>query len=142
MALVDVAFYATVYRGQDVSECEFNTLSARAEDVIGAMCKWQVDEQTIGNLPALTQTLYKKAVCAQIEFFSVNGLDIIASSSNAPGFTVGKVSVSGRSGSDLARNGAMADYIAPMALAYLEQTGLLNPAVTVAPSEPFLGWWC
>jgi hypothetical protein len=106
------------------------------------MVRWKVTEENFSNLPSLTQTLYKKAICAQADFFGVNGLDVVASTSNGPGFTVGKVSVSGRSGSDLVRKGAMADYIAPLALMYLEQTGLLNPAVPVAPSEPFLGWWC
>ena len=142
MALIDLAYYRTVYMGQEAPDCDFPILEATAENIIGAMTRWKVTEETIGILPTLTKTLYKKAVCAQVDFFAVNGLDVVASSSNGPGFTVGKVSVSGRSGSDLVRKGAMADYIAPMALMFLEQTGLLNPAVPVAPSEPFLGWWC
>ena len=55
-------------------------------------------------------------------------------------FTVGKVSVSGKSGSDLVRKGAASDYISPMVLVYLEQSGLMNPTVPVAPAEP-LGVW-
>jgi hypothetical protein len=142
MAIVDLAYYSTVYLGQEATDCDFPALEARAEDVIGVMTRWEATADTIADLPPFQRTLVKKAVCAQIDFFAVNGLDVIASSSNGPGFTVGKVSVSGRSGSELMRKGAMADYIAPIALMYLEQTGLLNPAVPVAPSEPFLGWWC
>jgi hypothetical protein len=142
MAIVNFEYYSETYLGKEATAEDFPAFDARAEDVIGAMVRWKVTDDTIGDLPALTQTMYKKAVCAQIDFFAVNGLDVIASSSNGPGFTVGKVSVSGKSGSGLMRSGAMADYIAPMALMYLEQTGLLNPAVPVAPSEPFLGWWC
>lgn len=142
MAIVDLAYYTTAYMGQEASECDFPALEARAEDVIGAMTRWTVTADTFATLSAVNQMLVKKAICAQTDFFAVNGLDAVASSSNGPGFTVGKVSVSGRSGSDLARKGAMADYIAPMARMYLEQTGLLNPAVPVSISEPFLGWWC
>ena len=140
--IVSYEFYTQTYLGKEVTAEEFPAVDAKAEDIIGAMTRWKVTEETISNLPSLTQTLYKKAICAQIDFFGVNGLDVVVSSSNGPGFTVGKVSVSGRSGSNLVRKGAMADYIAPLALMYLEQTGLLNPAVPVAPSEPFLGWWC
>lgn len=135
-------FYTQTYLGKEVTAEEFPAVEAKAEDIIGAMVMWKVTEENFSNLPSLTQTLYKKAICAQADFFGVNGLDVVASTSNGPGFTVGKVSVSGKSGSDLVRKGAMADYIAPLALMYLEQTGLLNPAVPVAPSEPFLGWWC
>ena len=140
--IVTYEFYTNTYYGKELTSEDFPAVEAKAEDVIGAMTKWKVTEVTISNLPSMFQTLYKKAICAQADFFGVNGLDVVASSSNGPGFTVGKVSVSGRSGSDLVRKGAMADYIAPLAMMYLEQTGLLNPAVPVAPSEPFLGWWC
>ena len=140
--LVSYEFYTQTYLGKEATAEEFPAVEAKAEDIIGAMSRWKVTDETISSLPSLTQTLYKKAICAQIDFFGVNGLDAVASSSNGPGFTVGKVSVSGRSGSDLVRKGAMADYIAPLALMYLEQTGLFNPVVPVAPSEPFLGWWC
>ena len=142
MAIVDLAYYTTTYMGQEATDCDFPKLEARAEDVICSMARWMVTADTIASLTEYQQTLVKKAICAQVDFFAVNGLDVISSSSNGPGFTVGKVSVSGKSGSDYVRKGAMADYIAPMALLYLEQTGLLNPAVPVSPSEPFLGWWC
>jgi hypothetical protein len=141
MAIVDLAYYSTVYLGQEASDCDFPALEARAEDVIGAMTRWRATEDTIADLPPFQRTLVKKAVCAQVDYFAVNGLDVIASTSNGPGFTVGKVSVSGRSGSDLVRKGAMADYIAPMALAYLEQSGLMNPQVALAPDLPLVGGW-
>ena len=50
-------------------------------------------------------------------------------------FTVGKVSVTG--GGAAARSGG-ASMISPQAVAYLEQTGLLNPVVPVAGNR---GWW-
>jgi hypothetical protein len=80
-------------------------------------------------------TLYKKAICAQVDFFAVNGLDSVAIAGAGGvdnGFTVGKVSVHGRSGAS-AYVGGMVGNIAPMAKMYLEQTGLLNPAVDAGP---------
>lgn len=82
----------------------------------------------------------KKAVCAQIDFFAVNGLDCITGNTDGPGFTVGKVSVSGKSGSAIVRRGEMAEYVAPMAKAYLEQSGLMNPAVPVVKGGHMAGW--
>ena len=66
MAIVDVVYYKTVYLGSEATECEFSALEARAEDVIGAMTHWRVTADTIASLPASVQTLYKKAICAQI----------------------------------------------------------------------------
>lgn len=130
MAIVNWTYYSTVYMGSETDEQGFTPLEARAEDVVCAMTRWKVSADTIASLPVETQVFVKKAVCAQIDFFAVNGLDSVAGSTGT-GFTVGKVSISGKSGSDLVRKGAMADFISPMAIMYLEQTGLMNPAVPV-----------
>ena len=140
MAIVDAAYYLTVYMGKEASECDFQALEARAEDVIGAMTRWQATADTIATLPPFQVTLVKKAICAQVDFFAVNGLDSVAGG-NDNGFTVGKVSVSGKSSSDLVRKGAMAANISPMALMYLEQSGLMAPQVPTAPDMPMVGWW-
>ncbi len=139
-AIVDYAFYATVYMGNEADETSFPALCARAEDVIGAMARWAVTDESIGLLPAPIQALYRKAVCAQVDFFAVNGLDSVNLSAGVDnGFTVGKVSVHGRSGASAAA-GAMSGSIAPMAVLYLEQSGLLSPSVPVA-DWPILGGW-
>lgn len=138
-AIVDYEFYSTVYMGQEADEVSFPALSARAEDIIGAMTRWAVTVNNIAELPERLQTLYRKAICAQVDHFAINGLDSVAGGTER-GFTVGKVSISGKSGSDLVRKGAMTEYIAPMAQMYLEQTGLLNPAVHVAPLLNEIGW--
>lgn len=130
MAIVDAAYYMTVYMGQEASECDFPSLEARAEDVIGAMTRWQATADTIAGLSPFLAALVKKAICAQVDYFAVNGLDS-AAGGNDRGFTVGKVSVSGKSGSDLVHKGAMAWNISPLAVMYLEQSGLMHPAVPV-----------
>ena len=139
-AIVDYDFYTAVYMGTEADAASFPALCARAMDVVGAMTRWQVGESNIAHYPALVQLLYRKAVCAQVDFFAVNGLDSVAGG-NDRGWSVGKVSVSGRSVADTVRKGAMSDKISPMALMYLEQTGLMNPAVPVAPEMPLVGWW-
>lgn len=140
MAIVDFAFYSTTFMGQEANETEFPAMEARAEDIICAMTKWQVSEATIASLPPLTQTLVKKAICAQVDYFAVNGLDSVAGS-DGRGFTVGKVSVSGKSGSEMAHKGALSGEISPLVIAYLEQTGLMNPQIATAPEPPVTGWW-
>lgn len=131
MGVVDYSFYTEVYGGTDVEQASFPALCARASDVIGAVTHW-VDDATIAKLPALLQTLYKKAICAQIDFFALNGTDVVNESGNA-GFTVGKVTVHGKSN---ASGGKMVDSISPLAISYLEQTGLMNPQVPCIE-----GWW-
>ena len=133
-ATVDYTFYTTVYMGSEADEASFPALSARAADVVGAMIRWR-DPETLAD-PVLT--LYKKAVCAQVDYFALNGFESVAGGRDR-GFTVGKVSVHGRSGASA--SGSMSGNIAPMAQMYLEQSGLLNPAVPVAPDIPMIGWW-
>lgn len=135
MAIVNYAFYATVYMGQEADETGFPALEARAEDVICSMTRWQLSEETIASLPPGIQTLAKKAICAQVDHFAINGLDS-AAGSDGRGFTVGKVSVNGKSGSDMIRKGALAGSVSPLALMYLEQSGLMYPGVPVAEAYP------
>ena len=133
--IVDYEYYFTVYKGSEATEASFPSLYARAADVIGAMTRWQAVEPDIYSLHPTQQTLVKKAICAQVDFFAVNGLDSVAGG-NDRGFTVGKVSISGKSGSDLVRRGAMAENVSPLVLMYLEQTGLMAPQVATGPD-----WW-
>lgn len=132
-AIVDFTFYSTVYMGTEVDETSFPALCARAEDVIGSMTRWTVDGDNISQFPSRTQTLYRKAICAQVDFLSINGVEAL-SDAGGGGFTVGKVTVQARTTATAA--GAMAAAIAPMATQYLEQTGLMNPQV-----ESVERWW-
>ena len=138
-AIVDYSYYSTVYMGTEADNVSFPALCARALDVVGAMTRWRVTEDNIDQYPAHVQTLYKKAICAQADFFAVNGLDSVTLAAGSDnGFTVGKVSVHGRSGAWI--SGRLSDSIAPLAVDYLEQTGLLNPSVPVT-DWPMLGGW-
>ena len=139
-AIVDFEFYSNVYMGTEADSASFPALCARALDIVGAMTRWAVNETTITRFPEWIQTLYKKAVCAQIDFLAINGLDSLNISAGADtGFTVGKVTVHGRSNASV--SGGMSGNISPMVQDYLEQTGLLGRTVGVLPDMPLIGWW-
>lgn len=125
-AIVDFDYYWNTYKGTEVDQASFPALNAHASRIVGAMTHWQVDENTIDHFPSLIQNLYRLAVCSQIDFLSINGLESI-NGGESTGFTVGKVSVHGRSGSG--KGGAMSLDISPATKLYLEQTGLMNPQV-------------
>ena len=119
-------YYNDIYLGQEADMASFPALCARAEDIVNAMVRWQ-DPSTY---TPFQMTLYKKAICAQIDYFAVNGFDSVAGGTDR-GFTVGKVSVSGKSGGDLVHKGAMSGNLSPLVVMYLEQSGLMNPSVPV-----------
>lgn len=123
MGVVNYDFYSTVYMGTDADQASFPALCARASDVVGALTRWAVNENNISRLPELQQTLYKKAICAQIDFFALNGTESVNDAGNG-GFTVGKVTVHGKASQDA--GGRLNASISPMAAAYLEQTGLMS----------------
>lgn len=137
MGVVDYEFYSGVYMGKEADETSFPALCARASDVIGALTRW-ADETKILSLPARIQTLFKKAICAQIDFFALNGVETI-NETGSGGFTVGKVTVHGKQNSGGSSGGRAADAVSPQAVLYLEQTGLMNPNVPTVGDIPFYG---
>ena len=129
MAAVTFDFFANTYCGDPaVTEAAFPRLEARAEDAVNALIRFRA-------VPPQLEVLYQKAICAQIDYYAIYGIEAASAGMMENSFTVGKVSVTG--GGAAARSGG-ASMIAPQAVAYLEQTGLLNPAVPVAGNR---GWW-
>lgn len=129
MAVVDYEYYTSTYIGDPaVTEADFPRMEARAEDIINQLIRYK-------EVPTMWQDAYKSAICAQIDYYSIYGIEAASAGLMENSFTVGKVSVTG--GGAAARSGG-ASMIAPQAVAYLEQTGLLNPAVPVAGAR---GWW-
>lgn len=139
MGLVSYDYYTNTYYGEPVSTEDFPRYEARAEDMILGLIKRSaaVVEQMSDDL----QTAVKKAICAQIEYFFEYGMGVSVYGKEAGGgFTVGKVSVN--NGSSSAGASGARSMIAPAVYMYLEQTGLLNPAVDTAPEPwPALRGW-
>lgn len=129
-AIVDFSYYSEVYMGTEADQASFPALNAHATRVIASMTHWQVNEENISALPSLTQTLYRLAICSQIDFLVANGIESITGGEESVGFTVGKVHVDGKA--KASAGGAMSASISPAAVSYLEQTGLMYPGVPVA----------
>lgn len=130
-AIVDMTYYTDVYKGTEADKDTFPALYAHASRIIGAMTRWKVNEDNFSSFPSLVQNMYRLALCSQVDELAINGVESINSGSNG-GFTVGKVTV--HEGSKASAGGAMSANISPAAMMYLEQSGLLNPAV------PAFGW--
>ena len=128
-AIVDFAYYSGTYMGTEADATSFPALNAHASRVIGSMARWQVNENNFAELDPFIQNLYRLAICSQVDFLAMNGVESISGGEDAVGFSVGKVRVDGRARSSA--GGALSASISPAAIAYLEQTGLMNPAVPV-----------
>lgn len=128
-AIVDFTFYKDVYMGTEADQASFPALNAHASRVIGSMARWQVNENNFADFDPFIQNLYRLAICSQVDFLAMNGVESISGGEDAVGFSVGKVRVDGRARSSA--GGALSASISPAAIAYLEQTGLMNPAVPV-----------
>ena len=127
-AIVDYAYYTGTYKGTEADPTSFPALYAHASRVIGAMTRWKVTEENFDTFPTFVQTLYRLAICSQVDFLAINGTETMTTG-NGVGFTVGKVRVDANNRA--ATGGALSASVSPAAVAYLEQTGLLNPAVPV-----------
>ena len=125
-AIVDYPYYKGVYMGNEVEQSSFPALYAHASRIVSVMTRWRVNEQNFSELPEIVKTMYQLAICSQIDFLAINGLESMNSTDT--GFTVGKVTVHG---TDKTGAGAMSESVSPAALSYLEQSGLMNPAVGV-----------
>ena len=132
-AIVDFTFYSTVYMGTEADQTSFPALNAHASRVIGSMTRWQVTDENFSELPSFIQTLYKLAICSQVDALAINGIDSLNSGEEV-GFTVGKVRVDGKA--KASAGGAMSANVSPAAISYLERSGLMNPAVPVVGCCP------
>lgn len=133
-AIVDFTYYKDTYKGTEADSTSFPALNAHASRVIASMTRWQVDEDNFDQLPSIVQTMYKLAICSQVDFLAVNGVESIYDGEDTVGFSVGKVRVDGKSKSSM--GGAMSASISPAAVSYLEQSGLMYPGVPVAGCYP------
>ena len=74
-AIVDYAWYTGAYMGNEADQTSFPALYAHASRIVSAMTRWQVTEDNFSEFPSLIQTQYKLALCSQIDFLAINGVD-------------------------------------------------------------------
>lgn len=87
-----MAFYKEVYLGEPVDEADFPRLFARAQETLEAL--------TLGRLYTVDESLMdhvKRALCAQIEYLHMMGVESATVGASGGSFTTGHVSVSGGS---------------------------------------------
>lgn len=134
MAIVCIDYYSNTYMGEPIAPAEFQRASAKAERAITQLTHGRA--ANYAALPAFQQSAIRDAICAQIEYYALNGVDVsINGDTGGNGWTVGKVHVNGAAGSASARSGA-STMICAAAIAALEQTGLLNPQVDTVGAPP------
>lgn len=139
MALIDYAYYTGTWFGE-LPEDMFPQFEARAELAIDAVTGFYATKNNgIDTLPSWIQSLYKKAICSQIDYLHEQGLSVSVAGASESSFSVGKVSVTSGKNNEAKLGSTM---IAPSAVGLLEQTGLLYRGVSVG-IEPFAPypWW-
>lgn len=138
MAIVTLSYYTDTYLGETIAAADFPRAEARAERLIAQITHGRATAATFAALPAFQQAAVTDAICAQIEYYALNGVDVSIAGETSNGWTVGKVHVNG-SGNSKAATGA-ASMVCPSAIAALELTGLLNPQVPTLGDPPIAPW--
>ena len=113
--IVTKLYYDSTYFGSTLTESLFNKFNARSEEDINSMAQF-----VFSDLAAYQQELVKKAICAQIDYYAMNGETFNESESSSE--SIGRYSYSG--GKSTRR---MA--FAPRAMQYLETAGVMNRAI-------------
>ena len=122
--IVTEEYYNETYIGEAVDTAAFPRFNKRAEDLVKHITHGRIKD--FESFSEDLKTAVQDAICAQIEFYALNGIEVSIIGDSTQGFTVGKVNI--QKGSTKALTAAQS-MIAPMCFAYLESTGLLNPQV-------------
>lgn len=109
-----------------IADSELNEIIERASDVIDSLTMYKiVNAGGLNNFPAFTQTLVKKAVCAQVMYMFNNGYKGDATVSNV---SIGSFSYTSGTAENQSDKVNKLD-LAPYVRGYLLPTGLLYRGV-------------
>ena len=114
-----MAFYKDVFLGEPVDEADFPRLFARAQETLEAL--------TLGRLYTVDESLMdyvKRALCAQIEYLHMMGVESATVGNSSNYFSVGHVAV-GRQSSSSGGGESSAVTACARAQMHLFPTGLL-----------------
>ena len=123
---VEVEYYKDEYEGITVAETDFPRFAKRASDVVNILTEYLIVKIGMDNLADHVQELIKKATCAQIEYYQLEGYDsdVTGNSRSSENVSIGSFSYGGGSGQTNANR--QKNRVSPSCLAYLEVTGLLR----------------
>ncbi|MGM0215064.1 hypothetical protein [Enterococcus sp. AZ109] len=121
---VDEDYYKTEYEGAVVGDTDFPRFAKRASELIDALTDYQIPKIGLDKFSDQVQELIKKACCAQIEYYQVEGIEVNVTGlpASAQSETIGDYSYSSSNG----YSSRQAGRVAPSCLAFLEGTGLLR----------------
>lgn len=121
---VDETYYKEDYEGTAVEADKFSRFSKRATELIDALTEYQIPKIGLDKFSESVQELIKKACCAQIEYYQVEGInvDISGTPKSALSYSIGDYSYSASGGS----TSRQSSRVAPSCLMYLEGTGFLR----------------
>ena len=122
MSYVTQDYYNDIYKGESVSETDFPSLCARAEEIVEEMTMYRISEDSFKSMQEVTQERVKRAVCAQIEYLDANGGSDMDNGADLQSAGLGKFNYSKATGSDGSSNQSI---YAPRAQRILFPTGLL-----------------
>lgn len=126
--IVTEEYYTSTYMGEAVDTAAFPRFEKRAEELVNIITKGKLKD--FDTFHESIKESVKNAICAQIEYYSMNGIETsITGADTSQGFTVGKVTIQKSAGVGAKALSAAQSMTAPMCIAYLESTGLLNPQV-------------
>lgn len=123
MEYVDKTYYDETYEGELLTDVEFQKFNQRSQDIVDSLTNYLIPQIGFDNLKTNVKELIKKSVCAQIEYFKVEGLE---SNINGVSSSSQSVSISGFSySSSQPSSSKQTNRVSPSTLMYLDATGLL-----------------
>lgn len=123
MEYVDKTYYDETYEGELLTDVEFKKFNKRSQDIIDSLTSYKIPQIGFDNLKTNIQDLIKKAVCAQIEYFKVEGIE---SNINGVSSSSQSVSISGFNySSSQSSSSRQTNRVSPNTLMYLDATGIL-----------------
>ena len=116
----------------EMEESEFNKLLPKASDVLDNLTSYFYVKNDIEQDNTWRVNQFKKALCAQIEYFNEVGSTTFESINNTPQtFSAGRTSVSNASRYNPSGKNESKQLVAEDVYIYLEGTGLLYAGVSV-----------
>lgn len=121
---VDISYYEIEFEGTPVDGIKFSRFSKRSSELIDALTDYQIAKIGLDKFSEGVQELIKKACCAQIEYYQVEGIDVDVTGTpkSSLSYSIGDYSRSASGGSTSRQAGR----VAPSCLMFLEGTGLLR----------------
>lgn len=122
---VDEKYYEDDFEGTPVENDKFSRFSKRATEIVDALTEYQILKIGLDKFSEDVQELIKKACCAQIEYYQVEGIDVDVTGTpkSSLSYSIGDYSRSATGGGSTSRQSGR---VAPSCLMFLEGTGLLR----------------